>query len=153
MLSVKLEVQGLQHLNRLAETEHARMAKAITRAVIETGIRQWLIKAAFGENAIVSGRAVAELLPRTLTSAVAALAHDRTPSLTTRVVALLDLLELEGLHVPFDAQTRFHDAFLASEGGPVEEAALDPVLQAIAVRLGFSVLTHRYDATALSPRP
>mgnify|MGYP001374698349 CR=1 FL=1 len=37
MLNIKIEVQGLQHLGRLAETEHARMARAITRAVIESG--------------------------------------------------------------------------------------------------------------------
>lgn len=37
MFNVKLDVQGLQQLGELAETEHTRIAKAVTRAVIETG--------------------------------------------------------------------------------------------------------------------
>jgi hypothetical protein len=53
-------------------------------------------------------------------------------------VALLDLLELDGRHVPFDAQTRFHDAFLVTQPSP---AMADPVVAAIAHRLGFAVTT------------
>jgi hypothetical protein len=55
-------------------------------------------------------------------------------SLTTRLNALLDLLELERLHVPFDAQTRFYDRFLANRDG----APIASDLSALARRLGFA---------------
>ena len=108
------------------------------QTVIETGVRQWLIAVAFGEDAIVSRHTPAELLPRAVTSAVRALTRDHAPSLTTRLVALLDLLELERLHVPFDAQTLFYETFLARGEG--EASTLDPALKAIAARLGFSMI-------------
>ena len=41
--------------------------------------------------------------------------------------------ELEGLHVPFEAQTTFYETFLARPG-----ADFGPVFVAIAARLGFS---------------
>jgi hypothetical protein len=47
--------------------------------------------------------------------------------------ALLDLLEIERLHVPFDAQTRFYDVFLADGSPP-----LDDGLAELATRLGFA---------------
>jgi len=47
--------------------------------------------------------------------------------------ALLDLLEIEQLRVPFDAQTRFYDAFLA-DGRPWP----DGELAGLATRLGFA---------------
>ena len=108
------------------------------QTVIETGVRQWLIAVAFGEDAIVSRHTPAELLPRAVTSAVRALTRDHAPSLTTRLVALLDLLELERLHVPFDAQTLFYETFLARGEG--DASTLDSALKAIAARLGFSMI-------------
>jgi hypothetical protein len=77
-------------------------------------------------------------LDAAIVEAVTALGHSRTERLTSRLVALLDLLELDGRHVPFDAQTRFYDAFLAT--GPSPSVA-DPVLAAIARRLDFAVAT------------
>jgi hypothetical protein len=53
------------------------------------------------------------------------------------LTALLDLLEIERLHVPFNAQTRFYDAFLA-DGRP----KLDHTLAALAARLGFAMPEH-----------
>ena len=65
------------------------------------------------------------------------LGRSRSEGLTSRLIALLDLLELDGRHVPFDAQTRFYDAVLATDPSSVA----DPVLAAIAHRLGFAVTT------------
>ena len=106
------------------------------RRIVERGIRRRLVAAAFGDGSAPSvDRASGEQLDRAVVDAIAALASDRSESLMTRVIALLDLLELDGRHVPFDAQTRFYDAFIAAD--PATQS--DPILSAIAHRLGFAV--------------
>ena len=94
---------------------------------------------AFGDGAVASSEiGDADKLDAAVVEAVTALGRSRSEGLTSRLVALLDLLELDGRHVPFDAQTRFYDAFLATDPSP---AMADPVLAAIAQRLGFAVAT------------
>jgi hypothetical protein len=104
------------------------------RAVVEDGIRHRLIETAFGADAPAFQAArPADVLPNAITSAIAALAADQDARDTTRLRALLDLLELEHLYVPFDAQTQFYGSFLAGRSTP-----LDGELAAIAFRLGFA---------------
>jgi hypothetical protein len=104
------------------------------RSVVEDGIRQRLIETAFGAGAAaLNSRPASEVLPNAVTSAITALAAESSAHLTGRLRALLDLLELEHLHIPFDAQTRFYESFLAGHTVP-----LDGDLAAIALRLGFA---------------
>ena len=104
------------------------------RAVVEDGIRHRLVVTAFGESArwFETGKAD-EILPNAITSAIDALAAEPGTYHANRLRALLDLLELEHLHVPFDAQTRFYDSFLVSRTVP-----LDGELADLALRLGFA---------------
>jgi hypothetical protein len=105
------------------------------RAVVEDGIRLRLVAAAFGPDApALDGRPAEDILFRALIDAVTTLDPAPPASLTTRLNALLDLLELERLHVPFDAQTRFYDRFLANRDG----APIASDLSALARRLGFA---------------
>jgi hypothetical protein len=105
------------------------------RLVVEDGIRHRLVAAAFGDaNVLPSARSSADRLDASVVDVISQLARARRPDLTSRLIALLDLLELDGRHLPFDAQTRFFDGFLASS----ETAPLDPELAAIAMRLGFA---------------
>jgi len=106
------------------------------RRVVERGVRRRLVAAAFGDSAVApSERGATDQLDAATMEAVTGLGRSRSESLTSRLIALLDLLELDGRHVPFDAQTRFYDAFLATDPSSVA----DPVLVAIADRLGFAV--------------
>jgi alpha-amylase/alpha-mannosidase (GH57 family) len=106
------------------------------RRIVERGIRRRLAAVAFGDEDMPGPeRAFGERLERAVVDAVTSLERDRSGSGTGRLVALLDLLELDGRHVPFDAQTRFYDAFLAAESSGLS----DPILSAIAHRLGFGV--------------
>jgi hypothetical protein len=105
------------------------------RRVIEEGIRHRLVATAFGDaNALPAVGSSADLLDTSVVEVIAQLARARRQDLTSRLVALLDLLELDGRHVPFDAQTRFFDGFLAS----AENMPLDAELAGIAMRLGFA---------------
>jgi hypothetical protein len=107
------------------------------RAVVADAIRQRLIVAAFGDDVpLLEAGKTAELLSSAVVDAVAELGDDGSRNLT-RLSALLDLLEIERLHVPFNAQTRFYDAFLA-DGRP----KLDHTLAALAARLGFAMPEH-----------
>jgi hypothetical protein len=56
----------------------------------------------------------------------------RGPVNLHRLECTLDLMELEGLRIPFDAQTRFHRIRLAATG------ALRAALDSLAPRLGFA---------------
>jgi len=105
------------------------------REAVESGVRQRLIERAFGHDRASSPPLSANALSRAVVSAVTELGRERVPSLTRRLFALLDLVELERLHVPFDAQTRFYESFLAGHS----TGDLDSELAAIAVRLGFAV--------------
>ena len=103
------------------------------RAVVEDGIRQRLVAVAFGDAApALDSRSAADVLSNAVIGAVDALRHDGSRNLT-RMNALLDLLEIERLHVPFDAQTKFYETFLGDGAGP-----LSPEISALAVRLGFA---------------
>jgi hypothetical protein len=105
------------------------------RRVVEQGIRRNLVATAFGEDSAAAHEIVSgEHLDVAVVDAVTAFGRSRTASLTSRLVALLDLLEFDGRHVPFDAQTRFHDAFLAADPTPP-----DPIIAGLAHRLGFAV--------------
>ncbi|HEX5077485.1 MAG TPA: DUF3536 domain-containing protein [Gemmatimonadaceae bacterium] len=103
------------------------------RAVVEDAIRRRLVVAAFGDEApCLDPRQTAALLSHAIVDAVTRLGHDGARSLT-RLRALLDLLEIERLHVPFDAQTRFYDAFLADGRLPPDDE-----IAGLATRLGFA---------------
>jgi hypothetical protein len=102
------------------------------RVVIESGVRRHLMEIAFGAERSAGATISGEAIAAGVVSEVTRLVHERTPSGTRRLIALLDLLELERLYVPFDAQTRFHDV-LSRDGGE-----LDLDLAAIAARLGFA---------------
>jgi hypothetical protein len=107
------------------------------RGIVEDRVRQRLVAAAFGDEApFLDSRYAADRLSNAVVHAVDQLRHERSRSLT-RLHALLDLLEIERLRVPFDAQTRFYDAFLA-DGRP----KLDHTLAALAARLGFAMPEH-----------
>ena len=104
------------------------------RAAIERGIRRRLLEAAFdGERPPSGDWSAGERIERAVIEAIEALPSGPSDRVTTRVIALLDLLELDGRHVPFDAQTRFYDGFLASRTGNH-----DPIIAEIARRLGFT---------------
>ncbi|HUQ83325.1 MAG TPA: DUF3536 domain-containing protein, partial [Gemmatimonadaceae bacterium] len=108
------------------------------RSVVERGIRRRLVAAAFGDDtAVGQERDAGDRLDRAVVEGVTELARSRSEDTTMRVIALLDLLELDGRHVPFDAQTRFYDAFLAGHGA----APSDTILTGVAHRLGFAALT------------
>jgi hypothetical protein len=103
------------------------------RTVVEDGIRQRLVKVAFGDDApALDSRSSADVLSNAVTGEVNALGRERSRNLT-RSNALLDLLEIERLQVPFDAQTRFYETFLGDGAEPVS-----PGVFALAIRLGFS---------------
>jgi hypothetical protein len=105
------------------------------RAVIARGMRRQLLRTAFGPNVDVAAEPIdGDRVDTELVNAITLLGHDRSESLTNRVTALLDLLELESRQVPFDAQTRFHDAFL----GANRREWLPAEISAIAHRLGFA---------------
>lgn len=67
-----------------------------------------------------------------LLQAVAALARDQSADARKRVMALADLLELDGDPIPFDVQTTF---YRIRSGIPAEQAA---ALRPVAWRLGFA---------------
>jgi hypothetical protein len=75
---------------------------------------------------------VSRLAAAALTRAVAALAHDESPAAVAAVSELADLLALQGLHVPFEAQTTF--ARVRDAAGPRAATVLEPVGR----RLGFA---------------
>ena len=105
------------------------------RAVVARGMRRQILRTAFGDGVDVSATPIdGDRVDAELVNAITLLGRERSESLTDRVTALLDLLELEGRQVPFDAQTRYHDVFMGlgrSEWVPAEIAA-------IANRLGFA---------------
>jgi hypothetical protein len=102
------------------------------RHVVEDGIRHRLLETAFGPNAsVLDARDSADVLANAVVDVVGAIGQGDTS--LTRLNALLDLLEIERLHVPFDAQTRFYEKFLSDGRGP-----LDSAIAAVATRLGFA---------------
>ena len=104
------------------------------RAVVEDGIRHRLLALAFDDDGRFDSRNTADVLSDAVVAAVNTLAKERSGNLT-RLNALLDLLEIERLHVPFDAQTKFYEALLGDGAQP-----LTPDVAALATRLGFSVV-------------
>ena len=104
------------------------------RMVVEDGIRHRLLTAAFGRAMpALEGGDRARLITDAVITGITELGAHRTDDLTRMLTARLDLLEIERLHVPFDAQTRFYDAFLRDGHPP-----LDADLGEIAARLGFA---------------
>jgi hypothetical protein len=103
------------------------------RTVVEDGIRQRLVAVAFGDNARLGSPTAADVLSDAVIASVNALGRERSGNLT-RLNALLDLLEIERLHVPFDAQTKFYEALLGDGAHQ-----LSPEVADLAMRLGFSV--------------
>lgn len=82
---------------------------------------------------VLAGEAeLPRLMALALTRAVAALARDRSGRAVAAVFDLVDLLQLLGLHVPFDAQTTY--AGVRAAAGAGARAALVPVGR----RLGFA---------------
>jgi hypothetical protein len=102
--------------------------------VVERGVRRRLVAAAFGDSlpsaAYEDSGAV---IDRALVEAIDRLGADRSDATIQRVSALLDLLDLDRRHVPFDAQTRFHDHF------PPTAPMTDARLADFARRLGFDM--------------
>jgi hypothetical protein len=119
-------------------TPHAPIELTLTemterqRDVVLQGLRRRLVAAAFGsDSAIPPAGETSAKLTAALLDAVTRLGSAPTDADTDRVAALLDLFDLEQLHIPFDVQTRFHDAF------PDTGGVTDARLAAIAGRLGF----------------
>jgi hypothetical protein len=103
------------------------------RAVVEDGIRQRLVTLAFGDAAAaLDSRSAADVLSNAVIGEVDTLRQERSRNLT-RLNALLDLLEIERLQLPFDAQTKFYETFLGDGAEP-----LSPEISALAARLGFA---------------
>jgi hypothetical protein len=103
------------------------------RDVIVRGVRRRLVTAAFGNgSAVPRDGELSHTLSTALLDALARLADGAGDANIDRITALLDLFELEQVHIPFDAQTRFHDAI------PAMPAVPDPRLAVIAARLGFA---------------
>ena len=104
------------------------------RAVVEDAIRQRLVAVAFGDEAPRPRLAATpRSCSRTRSSTWSTSSATSRARNLTRLHALLDLLEIERLHVPFDAQTRFYETFLA-DGRPWP----DEDLAGLATRLGFA---------------
>ena len=102
------------------------------RTVVEDGIRRRLVALAFGDDARLDSRSAADVLSGAVMAEVNALGQERSGN-PTRLNALLDLLEIERLHVPFDAQTKFYETLLGDGA-----QAFSPDVAALATRLGFS---------------
>ena len=106
------------------------------RDLVVEALRAELIARCFtpGERArLARGAAeVSRLAADALTRAVAVLAEDRSARAVAAVCDLADLLALQGLHVPFDAQTTF--ARVRARSGSRGAAALATVAR----RLGFA---------------
>jgi hypothetical protein len=111
----------------LLEREREAIAAALTAAVV---VRTLAPDAA---QRLGSGAAtLAEVSEQALLRAVRALAHDRSPQTLAAVFDMLDLFELRGWPVPFDAQTAFYRR--RSSLPPEDARALAP----LALRLGLA---------------
>jgi hypothetical protein len=108
------------------------------RNVVSDALRRRLVERAFDPETLTalaqSGRDLRDHLRAALDAAVGALRHDRSPATIDRVLALLDLFELEEMHVPFDVQTAFYDVYRA-ETAP---ARWNGDIGVLATRLGFA---------------
>ena len=116
-------------LSLAALTERER--ESVTRALLVSLARRVLDP--LESAALCEGRAsLGEVVERALLARVAALAGDRSEAARAAVFDLLDMLELAGRAVPFDAQTAFDRVRTAL---PAPEAR---GLSVIAQRLGFA---------------
>ena len=75
------------------------------------------------------------LAARTLEQAVWALERDQSERAIAAVMDLADLLDVQGLHIPFDVQTAFYRIWTASGALGAQGAAQ---LAPVAWRLGFA---------------
>jgi hypothetical protein len=114
-------------LEDLPERQQRATRVALRRNLIERRIAPAL------RTAIASGAAdLPRVAGHALVEAVSRLEDDQSPAALTAVGDLADLLELEGLTVPFDAQTAFYR--IRSAIAPNAAAQLAPVAR----RLGFA---------------
>jgi alpha-amylase/alpha-mannosidase (GH57 family) len=114
-------------IDTLPERERQVVRETLRREVLRDVLSaEELVRLAHGsiryEDALAG--AVVRLVP--------ASAADLSPSLATRLSRALDLLALEGQHVPFDAQTRFFHFMRAAD--PEARRGFEP----LAPRLGFA---------------
>jgi hypothetical protein len=105
------------------------------RSVVEDGIRHRLIAAAFGDDPpALDATTSADILSPAIVGATSELSKNPDERLTSRLYALLDLAEIERLHIPFDAQTRFYETFIAQD----RASQMTHETAALAWRLGFA---------------
>ncbi len=113
-------------LEALPERERALVREVLRReALREVFTAEELVRLAHGSAEY------AETLRDAVTRLVPDRAGDATPEAITRLTKAVDLLSLEGLPVPFDAQTRFYRLVTALEGRG------DHQLRTLAGRFGF----------------
>jgi hypothetical protein len=116
---------------RLGVADLADRQRAIVRSALCRSLTQRFLAPA-ARDALAAGRPLDQLVEEALVGGVRALERDAGPAAVERVLALAELLELLGRHVPWQAQTVFHQVRAASR--PAHAAALD----AVAWRLGFA---------------
>jgi Domain of unknown function (DUF3536)/Glycosyl hydrolase family 57 len=108
------------------------------RDVVRETLRREALRSALSAEDLVrlaqGSERYPEVLSRALTRLVPERQADLTPGLVERLNRALDLLSLEGEHVPFDAQTRYY-RFMRSA-----DAEGRRLLQPFAIRLGFGVV-------------
>jgi alpha-amylase/alpha-mannosidase (GH57 family) len=114
-------------LSDLPERYRSRIVAALRRELVERCL------APDEAQLVATGSAdLAHVAARGLKRAVVALEHDQSPGAIAAVSDLADLLQLEGSHIPFDAQTAFY--WIRAGSAPEQVARLGPV----AWRLGFT---------------
>lgn len=105
------------------------------RDAVVARLRQELVERCLTSSEVAllasGGRDLPHVAARALERAVLALERDRSPRAVAAVLDLADLLDLEGLHIPFDVQTAFYRIRAAA---PPAGAALAPLSR----RLGFA---------------
>jgi hypothetical protein len=106
------------------------------RQVVREALRREALRDVLSPEDLVRLAHGAARYPEALAAAVVRLVPedpaDPGPDRAERLARALDLLELEGQHVPFDAQTRFH-RFMCGAGPDVRRA-----FEPLAARLGFA---------------
>jgi alpha-amylase/alpha-mannosidase (GH57 family) len=111
----------------LTERERDAVRSALIAAIADRAFT------AQEDEALCEGRAaLGDVAVRGLLARVEALAHDRSGSARAAVADLLDLLELTGRGIPFDAQSAFERVRGALSAGEAQ------ALSALAARLGFA---------------
>ena len=109
------------------------------RSAVVTRLREELVERCLAptERALLATGAadLPHLAARTLEQAVWALERDQSERAIAAVMDLADLLDVQGLHIPFDVQTAFYRIWTASGALGAQGAAQ---LAPVAWRLGFA---------------